>query len=199
MPKDELLEWLKKNHLDVNQAKEMLKSIRNQTSRQYSTHSHDFSGQHIKIGVLGDTHFGNKWTDKSFLRDVMKRFKERGVEAVYHTGDLTDGPFNRHNNVLEQYAHGLDAQCQDFVDDFPDIGKPTFFILGNHNLWYLKQDGGNIGKVIETMRPDLHYLGDSEAIVKIGRMEMMLSHPDKEVGEREIEIFERRVMRNLYK
>jgi len=180
MPKesDPLLQWLKKNHLGVDQAKEMLKSIRNQTSRQYSTHSHDFSGTHVKLGVLGDTHFGNKWTDKQFLRDVMNRFKLDGVEAVYHTGDLTDGPWQRHNNVLEQYAHGFDAQITDFVNDFPDIGKRIHFIQGNHDDWYLKQDGGSVGKVIAMQRSDLIYLGDDEARVKIGKVEMMLSHPD---------------------
>jgi len=175
---EKLHDWLLQNNLSPTEAKKFLKAMRDNKSREYNTTTHDFSGKHIKIGVLGDTHFGNKWTDKAFLRDAMSHMKKEGVEAVYHLGDLTDGPWQRHRNVLEQYAHGFDAQVQDFVDDFPDIGKPTYFITGNHDLWYLKQDGGNVGKAIEMMRDDLHHIGDEEARVKIGKIELMLHHPD---------------------
>lgn len=170
--------WLHKNHFTPQAAKEFLQSIRNQKAREYSTHRHDFSGKHIKVGVLGDSHLGNKWTDIKFLESIMKYFKSQGVEAVYHTGDMTDGPWQRHRNVLEQYAHGFDAQVDDFVGHFPDIGKPVYLINGNHDLWFLKGEGANVGRTIADRRPDVHYLGDEEAIVKIANIEVMLSHPD---------------------
>lgn len=170
--------WLKKQELGPNDARDMLQQIRSQKSREYSTYKHDFSGTHIKIGVLGDTHFGNKWTDLAFLRDVMKYFKKQRVEAVYHVGDMTDGPWQRHKNVLEQYAHGFDAQVNDFVDHFPDIGKPIYLIDGNHDGWYRKGDGAIVGSAIADRRKDVTYLGNDEAIIKFGKLEMMMSHPD---------------------
>jgi len=156
----------------------MLLQIRNQRARQYSTFSHDFSGKRVRMGVLGDTHFGNKWADKQFLDDVMGHFKRESVEAVYHTGDMTDGPWQRHRNVLEQYAHGFDAQVEDFVKDFPNIGKSVYVIDGNHDGWYRKGEGGLVGKAIARMRDDVTYLGPDEAVINIGKVSMMLSHPD---------------------
>ena len=173
-----LQKWLEKNNLKPDEAKKILQNIRNNRARKYTTHSHDFSGKHIKIGIVGDTHFGNKWTDKQFLNEIMNQFKRDKVEAVYHVGDLVDGPWQKHRNVLEQYVHGFDAQIKDFVNDFPDTGIRTYFILGNHDLWFMKQDGGNVGKVVDMMRGDLHYLGDEEARIKIGKVEIMLNHPD---------------------
>lgn len=173
-----LIQWLEQNHIDPAQAKELLRAIRDGKAREYSTFKHDFSGRHIKIGVLGDTHFGNKWTDKRFLRDVMSEFKREGVEAIYHTGDLTDGPWQRHRNVLEQYAHGIEAQVDDFVKDFPDVGVPVFCINGNHDNWYAKDGAGTVGRRVSELRKDITYLGADEAIVNIGKVRMMLSHPD---------------------
>jgi len=175
---EKLERWLSKQSMDPSEAKTMLQQVRNQKSREYSTFKHDFSGTHIKIGVLGDTHFGNKWTDLRFLQDVMRHFKKRGVEAVYHVGDMTDGPWQRHKNVLEQYAHGFDAQVKDFVDHFPEIGVPIYMIDGNHDGWYRKGDGAVVGEAIALRRDDCHYLGADEATVKFGKLEMMMSHPD---------------------
>jgi predicted phosphodiesterase len=175
---DKLEQWLRRQNMNPSEAKAMLQQIRNQKSREYSTFKHNFSGRRVKIGVLGDTHMGNKWTDLRFLEDVMRRFKKEKVEAVYHTGDLTDGPWQRHHNVLEQYAHGFDAQVRDFVDHFPDINRPIFIIDGNHDGWYRKGEGAIVGAEVDLRRKDITYLGDDEALIKIGRLEIMLSHPD---------------------
>ena len=171
--------WLKKNKFSYDEAKKILKSVRDTKSREYSTYKHSFSGRHIKIGVVGDTHFGNKWTDKRFLRDIMDFFKKEQVSAVYHLGDMVDGPWQRHKNVLEQYAHGFDAQIDDFVNDFPDIGIHTYLITGNHGMWFMKGEGANVGRAIDERRDDITFLGDNEAVVKFGKLEMLLSHPDR--------------------
>jgi predicted phosphodiesterase len=173
-----LEQWLRKNNFDPNEAKEMLKLIRNEKARGYSTFSHSFSGRHVKIGALGDSHFGNKWTDKTYLNDVMKHYRKEGVEAVYYTGDMTDGPWQRHKNVLEQYAHGFDNQVNDFVEDFPDTKVPVYLIDGNHDGWYRQGEGAVVGAAIAKRRDDINYLGHDEALVKMGKIEMMLSHPD---------------------
>jgi len=176
---DKLGEWLTRNHLTAVEAKEQLRGIRSHTARQYSTFTHDFSGSRVRIGVLGDTHFGNKWTDKQFLQDIFKAFKREGVEAIYHTGDMTDGPWQRHRNVLEQYTHGIENQVKDFVNDFPSISKvPVYLIDGNHDGWYSKDGAGSPGALIAKNREDITYLGRDEAMIKINDITMMLSHPD---------------------
>lgn len=171
--------FLKNNNVSEKELRRMINSIRQYQVRKIQPTVHDFSGKHIRIGVLGDTHFGNRWADKDFLNSIMDHFKNVGVEAVYHTGDLTDGPWQRHNNILEQYAHGIEAQVDDFVKDFPDIGKKTYLITGNHDDWYIKMGAGNPGKLAAAQRSDLVYLGQSEGLVRMGQVNMLLHHPDK--------------------
>lgn len=173
-----ITDLIRSSGMEPKEFRHMVLAMRNYKSRQFSTHKHDFSGKRIRFGVLGDTHFGNKWTDKQFLSDVMREMKKEKVEAVYHTGDLLDGPWQRHKNVLEQYAHGLDNQVDDFVRDFPDRGVPVYVINGNHDLWYTDAGSGNPARMISERRDDVEYLGDSEAMIKFGKVEMMLSHPN---------------------
>jgi len=176
---ERLNEWLHKQGVSIDEAKARLKAISHGNQRQYNVYTHNFQGPHIRIGVLGDTHFGNKWTDKKFLGDVFKEFKKSKVEAIYHTGDMTDGPWQRHQNVLEQYSHGIEAQVQDFVNDFPSInGVPIYLIDGNHDGWYIRGGSGSPGKLIGAQRDDITHLGRDEALIKINDITMMLSHPD---------------------
>jgi predicted phosphodiesterase len=177
--KDEFENWLSRNGLTKKDVKRLVHSVRNYQARRAGVFHHDFDGKRIRIGVISDTHFGNKWTDKAFLHDVMQRFKVEGVEAVYHVGDVTDGPWQRHNNVLEQYAHGYEAQTKDFIKDFPDIGKRTYLITGNHDDWYYKMGSGDVGARIQESRKDITNLGRNEALVKLGGVEILLSHPDR--------------------
>lgn len=141
--------------------------------------THNFRGRkHYKIGIIGDTHAGNRWADWNYVKSVMKFFKDEKADFVIHTGDMTDGPWQRHKNVLEQYAHGFDRQVEDFIKRFPDIGVPIYIIDGNHDGWYRKGDGGIVGKTIAQRRDDVEYLGQDEANIRLGRLEMMMSHPD---------------------
>lgn len=170
--------WLAENNLTTRDVKRLIHSVRNYQATKAGIYHHDFDGKMIRIGVVSDTHFGNKWTDKQFLADVMRKFKSDGVEAVYHIGDITDGPWQRHNNVVEQYAHGLKAQVEDFAKDFPDIGKKTYIITGNHDDWYYRMGAGDVGEEVALRRSDIKYLGRSEALIKFGGIEMLMSHPE---------------------
>lgn len=174
--KEGFLDWLKARNLTPEQAKEQLKQLERANPFSSKTFKHDFTGRSVRIGVLGDSHFGNKWTDKSFLRDCYKKFKAVGCEAVYHTGDIVDGPWQRHHNVLEQYAQGIENQVKDTVENYP-TGLDTYLIDGNHDGWYTDMGAGSPGKLIQAQRPDIHYLGRDEALIHIGKVSVMLSHP----------------------
>jgi len=179
MAESSLTNWLEKNKIDEKEAKEILRAVRNQKSRDYSTHSHSFSGKHIKIGVIGDSHFGNKWADYSFFKSCIEHMKKEKVEAIYHVGDITDGPWQRHGNVLEQYALGFEQQVDDVVEHLPDLGKKKMFLInGNHDQWYVRDGSGNPAKHIASLRDDVEYLGDMEAVIKFGNIQMMMSHPE---------------------
>ena len=174
-----LIDRLDKQGLNIREVEKAAILLKTTNHREYSTKPHLFEGkEHYKLGVLGDTHAGNRWTDWAFLRDIMAHFKKEKVDMVIHTGDMTDGPWQRHKNVLEQYAHGFDAQVDDFVENFPNIGMPIYMIDGNHDGWYKKGEGASVGRAIGERRDDIHYLGADEAVLKLGKLEIMLSHPD---------------------
>ncbi len=171
--------WLKAQKISEEEAKEMLTAIQRDGNIIHDVVSMPFEGKSIKIGVISDTHFGNKWTDKRFLEEVYKKFKREGVELVYHTGDITDGPWQRHNNILEQYKHGIEEQVQDVVNDLPSIeGVKTYVILGDHDKWYQQMGAGTVGELVAEKRPDVVYLGSQEAMIKLGKLYIMLSHPN---------------------
>lgn len=41
---------------------------------------------------------------------------------------------------FEQDKVGFEAQLQDIKDNYPDVGLPTYFIGGNHDEKFLKQN-----------------------------------------------------------
>ena len=170
--------YLKKRNISEEEAIARLKSLERNSPNITRSLNYDFSGQRIKVGVVGDTHFGNRWTDKKFLNAVFQEFKKQKVDTIWHLGDFTDGPWSRHHNVLEQYSHGIENQVQDFVDDFPNIGVDVYSIQGNHDDWYKRNGSGEVGKLIAAQRSDIKYLGMDEARIQMGKIEVMLSHPE---------------------
>ena len=141
---------------------------------------HYWADKHTKIGVLSDTHIGSKFTDYSVLEDLMKRFKEANVDAVYHTGDVTEGYNRRKGHSFECELHGVDAQVDGVIERFPSIDKPIFFILGDHDHWHYESAGVDIGRIIDAGRPDMHSLGFFSAEVMLApNIKIDLEHPTK--------------------
>ena len=87
------------------------------------TYQHRWSDKVIRIGLCSDTHVGSKYFDLNATIDLFKKFKEAGVEAVYHCGDITEGYNMRPGHSFECSEHGADAQIDKVVADFPFIGK----------------------------------------------------------------------------
>ena len=77
---------------------------------------------------------------------------------------------------FEQDKVGFEAQLQDIKDNYPDVGLPTYFIGGNHDEKFLKQNGINICKAIETVRQDLINLGFYDARLRLNGIDINLHH-----------------------
>jgi hypothetical protein len=86
----------------------------------------------IRIGVVSDTHIGNKNFDRCALDYLYDYFDELGIKTVLHVGDMTDGWYtNRPTSILEQDAIGFDQQLAMTVDVYPRRqGIKTYFITG---------------------------------------------------------------------
>jgi predicted phosphodiesterase len=152
--------------------------IKNPSDGQPNTVRHEWGGKRTRIGVVSDIHMGSLYVNQGALDDLMKRFKKHKVDAVYNPGDMTEGYNMRPGHTLEVELHGSDAQVQGVVDRVPDIGVPHYFITGNHDHAHWKNAGVDVGRWIDSQRPDMHYLGKDNAIIELSDdVTLQLMHP----------------------
>jgi len=174
-----LLQSVRKHHMSADELKTFTTGLRYKKRKQIKLYDHTKKTKAFKFGLLGDTHFGNKSTNKEALNDFYNILASEGITEAYHTGDLTDGLHVHRGQEYELYALGMEQQAQDVVDTYPSRkGMTTYYILGNHDLWYKQNSGGDISKLIDQHREDLICLGDSEADVFVGGKSILrLMHP----------------------
>lgn len=160
-----------------------LKIVLNQPreNRGQRVYDHSRLGK-VKIGILADTHIGQKKFDEGFIKYASEVFKKEGVKDVYHAGDICEGMSGRPGHVYElQYigfSQQVGAAARIFNNYFRDFN--IFGITGNHDDWFkLKNDAGaNVGEELANRVPNFQYLGENEAHVKLGpNTTMMLFHP----------------------
>jgi len=144
---------------------------------------HHYYGEHLRFGVLSDTHIGSLYFNRALLHMAYKTFKKEGITSVYHCGDICDGESMYRVQEYELYAHGADKQVKEVIEKYPKFdGIKTFFITGNHDLSFYKKSGIDIGEHIAMHRKDLIYLGQEEmdiALKRSGHPKIRLSHPGK--------------------
>lgn len=133
----------------------------------------------IKIAVIGDTHFGSKYTQFKHLNNFYDICAEEGVKDVYHVGDLTDGLKMRPGHEYELYVTSADDMIDDVVEKYPRRdGIITHYITGNHDASIYKHVGYDIGKTITQRRADMDYLGRDCAVINLtDNCTLELRHP----------------------
>lgn len=118
------------------------------------------------FGLMSDTHLGSSAEHLEELHDYYDRLQERGVEHVYHAGDISDGwqVHKGHINVIKGEAAGWERLLDYVVENYPQRdGITTYFIEGNHDHKFYKRNGLHLGEQIAQRRDDLVYCGDSQA------------------------------------
>lgn len=133
----------------------------------------------IIFGVVSDNHASSTCTQWSLLHDFYDICASRGVNTVYHAGDITDGIKMRPGHEYELYHSASDDQIQDVIDNYPCVeGITTKFITGNHDVSLFKLCGSRVGPRIAAKRPDMIYLGADDAIVELTpNCKLELRHP----------------------
>jgi predicted phosphodiesterase/predicted transcriptional regulator len=155
-------------------------AISNTPKASYTVEKEVWTGKkHIHIGLVSDTHFCSKTQQLTFLNEVYDIFEERGIETVYHCGDLTDGYGMRREQQFEVFKHGADEFVEYVVENYPRRkGITTKFISGNHDHSFIKSSGLDICNSIAQQRYDMVYLGRSYAKVQLtDNCRMDLVHP----------------------
>lgn len=133
----------------------------------------------IKFAVIGDTHFGSKYTQFQHLNNFYDICEAEGVKDVYHVGDLTDGLKMRPGHEYELYVTAADEMVEDVVEKYPKRKNViTHFITGNHDASIYKHVGYDIGRAISQHRDDMEYLGRDCAVINLtDNCTLELRHP----------------------
>ena len=133
----------------------------------------------IKIAVIGDTHFGSKYTQFQHLNDFYDICQAEGIKDVYHVGDLTDGLKMRPGQEYELYVTSADDMVDDIIEKYPRRdGVITHFITGNHDASVYKHIGYDIGRAINLKRDDMDYLGRDCTVINLTKKcTLELRHP----------------------
>lgn len=152
--------------------------------------SESVSEPNYRFGLIADTHLGSKHARLDVCDDLYDWFAREGIRIVWHCGNWIDGEahFNRHELLPE--AHGMQAQLDLFVKDYPSRkGIETRYVAGDdHEGWYSQRDGVDIGRMLQDTarragRRDLTYLGYKEAFVTMEHprtrrhARMLVDHP----------------------
>lgn len=135
--------------------------------------------QVIRFAIMGDTQFGSKYAQITYLHDFYDLCAKEGIKDVYHTGDITEGLKMRQGHEYEVYAISADEMREDVVKNYPKRdGITTHFITGNHDASIYKHIGYDIGLAIATQRLDMKYLGRDCAVVNLTpNCTLELRHP----------------------
>jgi predicted phosphodiesterase len=136
-------------------------------------------GDRVRIGIVSDTHAGSKYQQRTHLTEFMRyAAKVRKVDCFIHGGDATDGPFEAHRGAIhEMWTGTYDGQRDAFLSQYPDTGKTTYMISGNHDEFFLKNAGGDIVRDICDRRSDLAFLGNSQGYIRFGDVLVAVMHP----------------------
>ncbi|MBR2833779.1 MAG: metallophosphoesterase family protein [Bacilli bacterium] len=132
-----------------------------------------------EILVVSDTHFGNIHNQVHILNELYEEAYKRGVNTVFHIGDLTDGNYpNRPENPRQQFLHGFDEQVGYVVDMYPEIdGITTYYILGSHDETHYKNGQATVDFWVSKCRNDMVFLGQDTGEIKLDKVKYVLDHP----------------------
>ena len=132
---------------------------------------------HIKFLAISDTHCGSKWDNIDLINYAYEVAEREGCDFVTHSGDIVEGDFHnkRPDHIYQVRALGME-QLDYVVDKYPKSDIPTYFIIGNHCSTFIKTCGADIGKMIAKERPDLIYLGQDLADLKVDKIKIRLRH-----------------------
>lgn len=173
-----ILEELKSSGFEVVLAEETAILDRGLAATDWEIDLTPFYGESLKIGVMSCTHFGSLWHQLKELVSFYRLCEREKVQVMVHAGDLVDGINMYTGQEFELYAHGLDAQREDAIVNYPESDIPTKIMGGNHDHSFQKTAGANIIKQICEKRLDLEYVGMISATFKVvdSDFEMNLIH-----------------------
>ena len=130
----------------------------------------------ITFGILSDTHIGSKYFNEANFINAIETFENSNVDFVCHVGDVTEGLSRRDGHPLEVTHYGYKDQRDYAVNLLSKIKVPLYVISGNHDRWFLKQNGADIVEDICSRIPNSIFLGHDEGDIITNGITIKLWH-----------------------
>lgn len=161
-------------HLDIIDGR-LVKSTPLSNTTPYKVPSHL---NHLRLLLISDTHLASKYDRLDILRYLYDKADSTHTNYILHSGDMTEGFSGRPQQIHELRELSYTGQRDYVIDKYPISPPdcPTYFIAGNHDLWWIKQCGADICQDISNNRSDLIYLGSDCEDLHIGRLRIRLYH-----------------------
>lgn len=145
----------------------------------------EWSGEVFRFCAISDTHLGSRYEQLQALRAIYAECEKRGIDTVFHSGDLVDGEKMYRGHEYEIHTHGADAQIDYVVAVYPQVkGITTHVIAGNHDWSFYRHAGIDVVHKIAKARPDFRYHGPISRSVQVrsaarrrGYVQIDLVHP----------------------
>jgi hypothetical protein len=139
----------------------------------------------VRFGMISDTHFGSLYESLDQVRAFYRHCSSIGISTILHAGDVLEGHRIYRGQEYEQHRQGFDAQAEWFAEQAPGREERivTHFITGNHDESFKKAAGIGVGRALQSMRPDWHFIGADYGRIDLTtpdgrRWRVLLVHPD---------------------
>lgn len=178
-----ILKQIQKAGYSPNEIKQFIDGLHRKAS--HTTTTYKIGKNHVRIGVSGDYHLGNKEYDPEFMKFYVRETKKQKVDFHINGGDIFDGWYqNRPSSLFEQNAIGFDQQMKLAVQELSQLEAPIYLITGNHSYnTFVRGAGVEAGPVLEDklerVGVEAHYLGNAEGDLELKcGTNIKILHPD---------------------
>ena len=133
-----------------------------------------------EILLVSDTHIGSIYSQPSMTATAVYEAHNRGIEDIFHIGDITDGDYSRirPKHVSEVYSYGASGQLSEANRLLPKYnGMKWHAIQGSHDETHFFNYGVCIGEGLEKLRNDFEYLGQDKATYNFDKCIFEIFHP----------------------
>lgn len=122
-----------------------------------------------KILVISDLNLGSKYQQLSFINEVYKKAYAEGVRKVIICGDISAGLISQKNIYYNSlFRYDTQSQAEYIIDNFPQLDNmTTYFITGEKDHTHDIKNSTSIGKLINSKRPDMVYLGPNHCTINL--------------------------------
>jgi predicted phosphodiesterase len=184
MAGNELTKLLDAYKLTKDELKHILRSAKAPKTTGLRAHKVPAQGEHIRYGVISDTHMGHKNYRPDILADAAKTFTKEGVEFIVHAGDILEGMSGRDGHIYELAVVGATNQVNYAVKQLSQFKQKIYAITAecSHDGWFSSKGsaGFEVGPTLEDKlgKRQFEFLGTDEQDLVLGNgLRIRLLHP----------------------